>query len=167
MFYIYLLSLNSSHFSNVKTKLTLTVMWMYWVTSVCLTLCNPMAPLSMGLSRQEYYSGLPYPPPGDLPNPGIRPEPFKFPGLWSMGLQQVRQTEWLSTAHHWQADSLSLVQPYPIMFIPLLNNRQYKQVTTLLFLMIKLSIWIILLCIFIWLDILDPIHLKQGLIKCS
>ena len=28
-------------------------------------------PLSMGLSRQEFWSGLPYPPPGDLPNPGI------------------------------------------------------------------------------------------------
>ena len=32
------------------------------------------APLSMGVSRQEYWSGLPCPPPGDLPNPGIKPE---------------------------------------------------------------------------------------------
>ena len=31
------------------------------------------APLSMGLSRQEYWSGLPFPSPGDLPNPGIEP----------------------------------------------------------------------------------------------
>ena len=31
------------------------------------------APLCMGLSRQEYWSGLPSPPPGDLPNPGIKP----------------------------------------------------------------------------------------------
>ena len=29
------------------------------------------SPLSMGFSRQEYWSGLPFPPPGDLPNPGI------------------------------------------------------------------------------------------------
>ena len=29
------------------------------------------APLYMGFSRQEYWSGLPYPLPGDLPNPGI------------------------------------------------------------------------------------------------
>ena len=29
--------------------------------------------LSMGFSRQEYWSGLPYPPPGDLPDPGIEP----------------------------------------------------------------------------------------------
>ena len=31
------------------------------------------APPSMGLSRQEYWSGLPFPFPGDLPNPGIEP----------------------------------------------------------------------------------------------
>ena len=31
------------------------------------------APLSMGFSRQEYWSGLPFPPPGDLPDPGIKP----------------------------------------------------------------------------------------------
>ena len=31
------------------------------------------APLSMGFSRQEYWSGLPFPPPEDLPNPGIEP----------------------------------------------------------------------------------------------
>ena len=30
-------------------------------------------PLSMGFSRQEYWSGLPFPFPGDLPNPGIEP----------------------------------------------------------------------------------------------
>ena len=33
------------------------------------------APLSMGFSRQEYWSGLPCPPPGDLPDPGIDPGP--------------------------------------------------------------------------------------------
>ena len=31
------------------------------------------APLSMGFSRQEYWSGLSFPPPGDLPDPGIEP----------------------------------------------------------------------------------------------
>ena len=30
------------------------------------------APLSMGFSRQEYWNGLPFPSPGDLPNPGIK-----------------------------------------------------------------------------------------------
>ena len=32
------------------------------------------APLSIGPSRQEYWSGLPFPSPGDLPDPGIEPE---------------------------------------------------------------------------------------------
>ena len=31
------------------------------------------APLSMGFSRQEYWNGLPFLPPGDLPDPGIKP----------------------------------------------------------------------------------------------
>ena len=31
------------------------------------------APLSTGFSRQEYWSGLPFPSPGDLPDPGIEP----------------------------------------------------------------------------------------------
>ena len=35
--------------------------------------CTPQAPLSIGFSRQEYWSGLPFPSPGDLPYPGIKP----------------------------------------------------------------------------------------------
>ena len=38
------------------------------------------APLSMGFHRQEYWSGLPFPSPGDLPGPGIEPI---FPTLTS------------------------------------------------------------------------------------
>ena len=38
-------------------------------------------PLSMGFSRQEYWSGLPCPPPGDLPNPGIKPMSPASPAL--------------------------------------------------------------------------------------
>ena len=45
------------------------------VNKLCLILVIPwtvacQAPLSMGFSRQEYWSGLPFPSPGDLPNPG-------------------------------------------------------------------------------------------------
>ena len=39
------------------------------------------APLSMGFSRQEYWSGLPCPPPGDLPDPGIEPASPVSPAL--------------------------------------------------------------------------------------
>ena len=47
------------------------------ITQSCPTLCDPMdayrAPLSIGFYRQEYWSGLPFSPPGDLPHPGIEP----------------------------------------------------------------------------------------------
>ena len=75
------------------------------ITQPCLTLCYPMdysqqAPASMGFSRQEYWSGLPFPSPGDLPNPGIEPgspalqtdaSPYKPPGKPKSG--------WLQWAH--------------------------------------------------------------------
>ena len=46
------------------------------VTQSCPTLCDHIVrqvPLSMGFSRQEYWSGLPVPSPGDLPGPGTKP----------------------------------------------------------------------------------------------
>ena len=62
-------------------------------TQSCPTLCDPwavahQAPLSMGFPRQEYRSGLPFPPPEDLPDPGTEPESPASPA--------------------WQADSLPL-----------------------------------------------------------
>ena len=47
------------------------------------TLCTiaHQSPLSLGFSRQEYWTGLPCPPPGDLPNPGIKPTSLPSPAL--------------------------------------------------------------------------------------
>ena len=53
----------------------------------CLTLCDaincspPGPSLSMGFSTQEFWSGLPCPPPGDLPDPGTESESPMFPAL--------------------------------------------------------------------------------------
>ena len=63
------------------------------VSKSCLTLATPwtvahQAPLSMEFSRQEHWSGLPCPPPGDLPDPGIKPG--------SPALQAVREVAILS-----------------------------------------------------------------------
>ena len=49
------------------------------VATLCPTLATPwtvasQAPLSMRFPRQEYWSGLSFPSPGDLPNPGMEPE---------------------------------------------------------------------------------------------
>ena len=43
--------------------------------------CSPQAPLSVGFFRQEYWSGLPFPTPGDLPNPGMEPVSLATPAL--------------------------------------------------------------------------------------
>ena len=49
--------------------------------SVTLWTVAHQAPLSMKFSRQESWSGLPFPPPGDLPNPGVKPVSLMFPAL--------------------------------------------------------------------------------------
>ena len=77
------------------------------------------APPSMGFSRQEYWSGLPFPSPGDLPNPGIEPRgptlqadalTFEPPGKpllwtkqrrkWKMG-QAVGKIRHMLTRNKW------------------------------------------------------------------
>ena len=57
-----------SCFSHVQLFVTL------WIVA-------HQAPLSMGFSREEYWSGFPCPPPRDLPNPGIKPASLMSPAL--------------------------------------------------------------------------------------
>ena len=66
IFSLVLLLLN--HFSHIQL---LATPW----TIAC------QAPLSIGFSRQEYWSGLTCPPPGNLPNRGIKPASLTFPAL--------------------------------------------------------------------------------------
>ena len=49
--------------------------------SVTLWTVARQAPLSVEFSRKEYWNGLPSPPPGDLPEPGIKPVSLKSPAL--------------------------------------------------------------------------------------
>ena len=70
----------------------------------CLTLCDPMdcslpGSLSMGTSRQEYCSGLPWPPPGDLPDPGTEPASLMSPALASGFF--TSSTTWEALAIQW------------------------------------------------------------------
>ena len=78
----------------------------------CLTLCNPwtiarQAPLPMGFSRQEYWSGLPCPPPGDLPNPGIKPRSLMSPALGG-GFFTTSATWPVRSTHHFPLHSQDL-----------------------------------------------------------
>ena len=59
----------------LQSCLTLVTLW----TVAC------QAPLSLGFSRQEYWSGLPCPPAGDLPDPGIKPASPMSPKQWQVG----------------------------------------------------------------------------------
>ena len=59
-------------------ELETVVLGCYLVAKSCPTLCDPInvahkAPLSTRFSRQEHWSGLPFPSLGHLPNPGIEP----------------------------------------------------------------------------------------------
>ena len=60
------------------------------------------APLSMGFSRQEFWNGLPCPPPGDLPNLGIEPMSLTSPAL--AGGFFTTSATWKAPLHHteWQ-----------------------------------------------------------------
>ena len=67
------------------------------VAKSCLTLVTPwtvacQAPLSMGFSRQEYWSGLSFPSLGDLPDPGIEPMSLMSPAL--AGWFFITSTTW-------------------------------------------------------------------------
>ena len=54
----------------------LWLLWLFSHSAMSNSFATPwtvalQAPLSMRFSRQEYWSGFPFPPPGDIPNPGI------------------------------------------------------------------------------------------------
>ena len=71
--------------------------------SQCMLFATPwtiarQAPLSMGFSRQEYWSGLPCPPPGDLSDPGIVPKCLTFPALAGV---------FFTTSATWEAPDLA------------------------------------------------------------
>ena len=64
-------------FPHRGTKCYIFPQW-HEVVQLCPTLCDPwtvvyQAPPSKEISKQEYWSGLPFPSPEDLPNPGIEP----------------------------------------------------------------------------------------------
>ena len=62
---------------------------------LCPTLCDPVncsqAPVSMGFSRQEYWSGFPWPPPRDLPDPGIKLASPEAPALQILYCWAIRE----------------------------------------------------------------------------
>ncbi|CAI9158760.1 unnamed protein product [Rangifer tarandus platyrhynchus] len=70
------------------------------------------APLPMGFSRQEYWSGLPCPPPGDLPDPGIEPTSLMSPAL--AGGFFTTSTTWAS--YYMDTSQIGLGSTYMTLF---------------------------------------------------
>ena len=77
--------------------------------------CRPQAPLSMGFSRQEYWSGLPCPPPRDIPDPRIEPVSFPSP---------ARAGGLFATSAAWEA--CSQVQCSPTLVLVDLRGKMWK-----------------------------------------
>ena len=73
---------------SLKSVLKIGEMYLYCVCSIVsrsfatLWTVACQAPLSLGFPRQEYWSGLPFPSAGDLPNPGIKPVSLGSPDRW-------------------------------------------------------------------------------------
>ena len=67
--------------SCMHTKSFQSCLTLQLIVSLTLWTVAPQAPLSMGSSRQEYWSGLPCPPPRDLPDQGIKPATLESPTL--------------------------------------------------------------------------------------
>ena len=70
-------SFTSQHIMSTVVLSCFSHAWLF--TALWTVACR--APLSMGFSRQEYWSGLPCPPSGALPDPGIEPTSLKSPAL--------------------------------------------------------------------------------------
>ena len=87
---------------EVKYKVVITtrVCVLSWLLSATPWTVAHQAPLSMGFLRQEYCSGLPCPPPGDLPDPGTEARSLTFSAL--AGRFFITNTAWHLTPNHYQ-----------------------------------------------------------------
>ena len=81
-----------------------------WLCATLWTIAH-QALLSMEVSRQEYWSELPCPPPGDLPDPGIKPESLTSPAL--AGRFFTTSTTWEASLHLLISNCQSFSTPQP------------------------------------------------------
>ena len=63
----------------------------FWLFATPWTAAH-QAPPSMGFSRQEYWSGLPFPFPGDLPDPGIEPRSPALQSLYHLSYREMKKS---------------------------------------------------------------------------
>ena len=134
----------SSYLFIFVSPVCIVIIWHSWeMHSACMhaesllscpTLCNPMdySPplLSMEFSRQEHWSGLPCPLPGDLPDPGIEPASFMSPALAG---------RFFTSSATWKASFLCIY--IYIFFYNHTEDNKKRQVSSLFFsLKVKMSV---------------------------
>ena len=84
------------------------------------------APLFMGFFRQEYWSGLPFPPPGDLPDPGIQPQGSTSPAWQADSLplsHLVSPMTWLYLNYIFQRASRASILLYTLLYLKWITNK--------------------------------------------
>ena len=101
-----------SWWASLRFLLTLCMLSLFSCVQFFATLWTValLAPLSVGFPRQEYWSGLPFPPPGELPHPGIKPE-FHYVsciGRWVLD----------HTCHFYGSPTFLLSNPASFYFLP-------------------------------------------------
>ena len=84
---------------------------------------DPQVPQSIGFSSQEYWSGVPFPSPGDLPNPGIKPASLMSPTF--------------STSATWEAHGEIGYKPYT----EIEYNKPYTETRDMTLGLPKVNIW--------------------------
>ena len=85
---------------------------------------EPGRPQSMGLPRQEYWSGLPFPSPGDLPNPGIEP---RSPALQTDALTSEPPGKPIPKLEKSPCSNIDPAQPKINNFLNLVKINKYKR----------------------------------------
>ena len=125
----HILYINNGEISSVQS---LSHVWWLFVT---LWTVAHQAPLSMGFSRQEYWSGLPCPSPGYLPEPGVKRVSLQFSSAQSLSRVRLFVTPWttahqasLSITNSWSLPKLMSIESvmpsnhlilcYPLLLLP-------------------------------------------------
>ena len=88
--------------------------------------CILLAPLSMRFSRQEYWSGLLFPPPGDLPNPRIKPTALRSPALAGGFFTTSATSEDYLISRAWQIYQFIPCLGWPVMVSNPRNSQAFR-----------------------------------------
>ena len=123
------------------------------------------APLSMGFSRREYWSGLPFPSPKDLPNPGIKPASLKSLAL-AGGVVLFLIFWWSSILFSFlfAPTYIPINSLWGFPFLYILKNPCYLLCFLMIVILIGVMWYLIVVLVYLSLTISDVEHLFMSLL---